>query len=68
MITKYLKNIFIIIIFTFPMVICASSGLNYQDTIRYVNNYIYQYPKYNNYIYLDDGIGYNYENGEIKYN
>ena len=68
MIKNYFKYIILIFTFSFPMVVGASSGLDYQDTIRYVNNYIYQYHKYNNYIYIDDRIGYNYENGEIKYN
>ena len=65
-----MKKIFKSLIFLM-LIICAyfikASGLKYDDTIHYVNNYIYRFPKYGNYLFFNDGLPYVYENTDYVY-
>ena len=54
-------------LFIFCPFIIKASGLNYEDTIHYTNNYIYKFPKYNNYLVINDRIPFIYENGDFVY-
>ena len=60
--------LFLLGLFMIPGFVFADSGLNYDDTIRYVNNYISTFPKYGSYLFFDDDLPYVYENGDITYN
>lgn len=63
---KIFKSLIFLMLIICPYFIKAS-GLNYDDTIHYVNNYIYRFPKYGNYLFFNDGLPYVYENTDYVY-
>ena len=63
---KIYKSLIFLMLIICPYFIKAS-GLNYDDTIHYVNNYIYKFPKYSNYLFFNDRLPYVYENTDYVY-
>ena len=63
---KVFKSLIFIVLAICPFIIKAS-GLNYEDTIHYVNNYIYKFPKYSNYLFFDDRLPFIYEKTDFVY-
>lgn len=62
-----MKKIFKLLVFVMVLILpffVNASGSNYADSIHYANNYIYKFPKYNNYLIFRDNMAYAYENGE----
>ena len=63
---KIFKSLIFIVLAICPFLIKAS-GLNYEDTIHYVNNYIYKFPKYSNYLFFNDRLPFIYEKTDFVY-
>ena len=63
---KMFKSLIFIVLAICPFLIKAS-GLNYEDTIHYVNNYIYKFPKYSNYLFFNDRLPFIYEKTDFVY-
>ena len=63
---RVMKRIIKFLIFAMVLILpyfVNASGLNYADAVHYANNFIYKFPKYNNYLIFNDNMAYTYEGG-----
>ncbi len=65
---KKIFNVFLFVGILLCPLLVKASGYDYNDTIHYVNNYIYKFPKYNNYLVFSDRLPFVYENSDYEFN
>ena len=63
---RVMKRIIKFLIFAMVLILPCfvnAAGLNYADAVHYANNFIYKFPKYNNYLIFNDNMAYTFEGG-----